>query len=130
MGEQIEKTKMRKNDASLHRMKEMVYEAQESISNLPSDKMVEQLGFLLKESWGLKKKLSTKVSNSFIDEAYDAAIRAGAYGGKLCGAGSGGFLAFLVPPERQAAVRAAMKDLQEVDFRFENEGSTIIYMKD
>ena len=130
VSEQIEKTKKRQNDSSLNRMKEMVYEAQEYISNLRSEKMVQQLGTLLKESWGLKKRLSTKVSNSYIDEAYEAAIRAGAYGGKLCGAGSGGFLAFLVPPERQAAVREAMKDLQEVDFRFENEGSTIIYMKD
>lgn len=129
VSEQLEKTKQRVNDGYLHRMKEMVYEAQEMMMTLPSDKMVEKIGRLLRESWELKKQLSTQISNSAIDEAYDAAIRAGAYGGKLCGAGSGGFLAFFVPEEKRRSVRKALSGLQEVDFHFEDQGSTIIYMK-
>lgn len=128
--EQIEKTEKRMNDSYLEQMLEKVYEAEEIIVTLPAEQMVKKFGSLLHESWKLKKQLSDKISNPMIDEAYAAALRAGAYGGKLCGAGSGGFLAFIVPPEKQESVRDALKELQEVDFRFENEGSTIIYMKD
>jgi D-glycero-alpha-D-manno-heptose-7-phosphate kinase len=128
--EQIDKTKARANDPYLHRMREMVYEAEELISTLPADQMVPAIGNLLCESWRLKKQLSSKISNSLIDQAHDAALAAGAYGGKLCGAGSGGFLALLAPPEKQEHIRTALKGMLEVRFRFESEGSTIIYMKD
>lgn len=128
--EQIEKTKKRENDPMLHRMREMVYEAEGLIANLPVDDMVRQAGQLLHEGWRLKRQLSSKISSSIIDDAYMAAMNAGTYGGKLCGAGSGGFLALLVPPGSQQRVREALKGLLEVTFRFENEGSTIIYMKE
>lgn len=128
--EQIEKTKERTHDGFLRRMKEMVYEAQEIIANCSTGDLAKEIGCLLNEGWSLKKRLSSKISTAFIDGAYAAAMKAGAYGGKLCGAGSGGFLAFLAPKERQRAVREALHGLKEVDFRFEDHGSSIIYMKD
>lgn len=126
--EQMIKTESRSNDGYLHRMKEMVFEAEEIMSG--DGEIMKKLGGLMHEGWELKKKLSTKISNPTIDTAYTTAISAGAYGGKLCGAGSGGFLALIVPPESQDIVRKALPDLLEVDFKFEDEGSTIIYMKD
>jgi D-glycero-alpha-D-manno-heptose-7-phosphate kinase len=126
--EQIIKTESRSNDDYLHRMKEMVFEAEEIMSE--DGEIMKKLGHLMHEGWELKKKLSTKISNPAIDTAYTTAISAGAYGGKLCGAGSGGFLALIVPPSSQDTVRKALSNLLEVDFKFEDEGSTIIYMKD
>ncbi len=127
--EQITNTRLRAKDSDLHRMRQMVYEAEKIIAGEPPAAMVEALGELLDENWRHKKELSSRVSNAAIDEAYDRAIGAGAYGGKLAGAGSGGFLFFLVPPERQAAVRQALQ-LLEVKLKFVDEGSTIIYRLD
>lgn len=128
--EQIEKTKQKANDPMLFQMRSMVFEAEEIISNYEGEEMVAAFGALLHKSWELKKQLSGQITNGLIDQAYEAAKRAGAYGGKLCGAGSGGFLVFFVPESCHSKVRHALAPLQEVDFRFENEGSTIIYMKD
>lgn len=128
--EQIEKTQNQSNDAYLKQMSEMVYEAEEILSNKPKDEMITEFSALLNESWAMKKMLSSKVSNSFIDEAYLAARKAGAYGGKLCGAGSGGFLALLVPPEKQNSIRESLRDLLEIKVNFENSGTSIIYMRE
>ncbi|NGX28906.1 MAG: D-glycero-alpha-D-manno-heptose 7-phosphate kinase [Candidatus Anoxychlamydiales bacterium] len=128
--EQIDKTKTRSNDQYLLEMKEMVCTAEQIISNSQDQVMIKDLGSLLDESWQLKKKLSSKISNSKIDESYKIAKDAGAYGGKLCGAGSGGFLALLAPENKKTEIREKLKKLLEVDFKFENQGSTIIYMKD
>ena len=86
-----------------------------------------KIGNLLNKSWQQKKLLSIKVSLPFIDEAYETAIKNGAYGGKLLGAGGGGFLLFIVPPSRKKKVREALKNLLEIIFNFENEGSKIIF---
>ena len=128
--EQIVKTNQKDNDQLLRHMKSMVYKAEDLVGTVSEKEIGYEFGKLLDESWQFKKQLSSKISNSVIDQAYDAAKKAGAYGGKLCGAGSGGFLALLVPPEKATAVREALKDLLEVKFRFENEGSTIVYMKE
>lgn len=128
--EQIEKTKNLSNDSYLSRMYQMVFEAEEIFSEASEKEFMLLIGSLLNESWALKKCLSSKISNPWIDELYQKALICGAYGGKLCGAGSGGFLALLVPPEKQDVVREALKDLLEVNFGFENEGTTIIYMKE
>ena len=82
-------------------------------------------GKLLHEGWARKRKLATNVSNSTIDEAYDAALGAGALGGKLLGAGGGGFLLIFAPPERQAKIRQALSTFIHVPFRFETGGSSI-----
>lgn len=126
--EQIENTKNKSNDRYLERMYQMVFEAEQIISDKKPEDIVGALGALLHESWNLKKRLSNQITNKFIDELYDKAIRAGAYGGKLGGAGGGGFLFLLVPKSREQAVREALKDLLEVNFKFEKEGSKIIYL--
>lgn len=128
--EQIEKTARLHNDAFLGRMYEMVFEAEEIFSTAPDDEAVPLLGKLLHESWALKKRLSSQISNPTIDKYYETALSYGAYGGKLCGAGSGGFLALLTPLHTQPSIRKALSSLMEVYFCFEDEGSTIIYMKE
>ena len=69
---------------------------------------------MLNKSWCLKKRLSSRVSTQFIDEVYATALGAGAVGGKVLGAGGGGFILFFVSPEQQAAVRDALKELIQV----------------
>ena len=125
--EQVENTKACSNDEYLKRMHQMVFEAEKIMASEKSGPMVERLGELLDESWGLKKRLSSRITNSFIDEVYAKAVKAGAYGGKLAGAGGGGFLFFLVPSGKKEEIRKAMGDLLEVRFNFEEEGSKIIY---
>jgi len=128
--EQMVRTQDLSNDEYLQQMVAMVFQVEEIISHEPEQKMIQKIGQLLHESWTLKKRLSSKISNPVIDQAYQKAIEAGALGGKLCGAGSGGFLALLAPPDRHLAIIAALHPLMAVPVRFENGGSTIIYMKD
>lgn len=128
--EQIENTQKNHNTAYLKEMLNMVHEGEEILTEAPIEEMAKAFGALLHKGWELKKKLSNKVSTGLIDNAYEAAMKAGAFGGKLCGAGGGGFLLFIVPSHAQANVREALKGLLEVKFRFENEGSNIIYIKD
>ncbi len=86
------------------------------------------LGPMLHQAWRLKRGLASGVSNEAIDLAYDVALAAGADGGKLLGAGGGGFLMFLAPPERHDAVRAALGGLRETPFAFASHGSRIIFV--
>lgn len=86
-------------------------------------------GRLLHEGWLLKRRFSETVSNPLVDEAYEQARRAGAEGGKLLGAGGGGFLLVFVEPERQPAVRAALADLKEVRIGFESQGSRLVFFQ-
>ena len=126
--EQIENTQTCTLDDYLVRMYQMVFDAEQIISRENASDMVKSLGELLHEGWTLKKRLSTKITTGFIDDIYAKARQAGAYGGKLAGAGGGGFLFMLVDRDKQQAVRDALRDLLEVRFRFENEGSKIIYL--
>lgn len=100
--------------------------AEEGIENIIQEDFT-SVGQLLDETWQIKKSLSNKVSNDAIDEIYNRAKKAGALGGKLIGAGGGGFMLLFVNPWEQKHVRATMKDFVEVPFEFENEGSKIIY---
>lgn len=93
---------------------------------LRSDGDLSAFGQLLDEAWQLKRRLSERVSTARIDAIYDAAIRAGAIGGKLLGAGGGGFLLLYVTPEHRLPVRQALQHLIEVPFRFESCGSRIV----
>jgi D-glycero-alpha-D-manno-heptose-7-phosphate kinase len=86
-------------------------------------------GRLLDETWKIKRTLSRKISNTHIDDVYTAGINAGATGGKLLGAGGGGFVLFLCPPEKQGNVKAALKDLLYVPIKLEFNGTHIIYYK-
>ena len=119
--EQIQNTSSK--TAELCTMKEMVDQAVNILNN--SSDGIESFGHLLNESWKLKRSLSSQISTSAIDNMYDCALKAGALGGKLCGAGGGGFMLLFVPPRKQRMVRKALKDLLYVPFHFENLGSQI-----
>ena len=88
---------------------------------------LDAIGSLLHESWLLKKSLASGVSNSEIDDMYAAARKAGALGGKVAGAGGGGFLILYCPHERQEDVRKELSGLQELPFLLENDGSKVIF---
>lgn len=122
-GEQIKKTPGKINE--LTRMREMVEEAIDILNGGDSD--ITDFGKLLHESWMIKRSLTEKISNHQIDEIYEEALNAGALGGKLLGAGGGGFIMFFVEPEFQPEVKDRLKNLLYVPFKFENLGSQIIY---
>src|SRR5437868_10633108 len=105
-------------------MKELV---DESIDVLASGMNIGAFGDLLHEAWQAKRSLSASVSNSEVDELYEQARAAGALGGKLTGAGGGGFLLLFVPPARQTAVLEALNGQLHVPFAFESGGSQIIF---
>jgi D-glycero-alpha-D-manno-heptose-7-phosphate kinase len=120
--EQIKKTPRRKEE--LRMMYEMVDRAKDVLSN---GNDILEFGRMLDETWKIKRSLTDKISNPKIDEIYETAMKAGAVGGKLLGAGGGGFMFFFVPPEKQQNVREKLKDLLEVNIKFDNNGSQIIY---
>jgi D-glycero-alpha-D-manno-heptose-7-phosphate kinase len=120
--EQINNTPHKKKD--LAAIQETVEEA---VKILSQDRDIKEFGKLLHESWKIKKSLTKKITNLTIDNIYDKALRSGAVGGKLLGAGGGGFILLFVPPERQADVKEALRELLEVKFCFENAGSQIVY---
>lgn len=108
----------------LSRMHKMVDEGVEILS---SNKCICNFGELLHEAWQAKRGLSEKVTNSVVDDLYARAREAGAIGGKILGAGGGGFLLFFAPPSTQSQVREALSELLHVPFRFESNGSQIIF---
>ena len=121
--EQIEQTSSIIKEIS--RLKSMVDDAM-TILNCSTEPL-NSFGELLHESWLLKKSLTTKISTPEVDNIYETARHAGAIGGKLCGAGGGGFMLLFVPPEKQPRVREVLKDLVNVPFDFEDLGSQIVY---
>lgn len=91
---------------------------------------LDEFGYLLDHTWQLKKQTGSAVSTGDIDALYDRGIKAGALGGKLLGAGGGGFLVFYVQPEYKAQLKKAMSDLLYIPFRFENSGTRVIYYEE
>lgn len=115
---------LNKNIKNLKELNDMVTEAKKI---LESDTNMNEFGKLLNFAWSLKKGLNDSVSNDYIDEVYKKGITNGAIGGKLLGAGGGGFLLFYVEKDKQENIKKALQDLIEVPFKFENSGTTIIY---
>ncbi|MFH1314586.1 MAG: kinase [Candidatus Eisenbacteria bacterium] len=99
----------------------------QGIAILNSTQDINHFGELLHETWQAKRSLGKKISNSCVDEIYDQAISAGAKGGKLTGAGGGGFALLFVPPSRRDSVKARLNKLIHVPFKFECAGSQIIF---
>lgn len=95
---------------------------------LESNGQVQEIGGLLHESWMKKKELASGISNPQIDTWYEKAMQAGAWGGKVLGAGGGGFLMFMCPSDKHAAVKAALSDIRFVETKFERLGSRIIFV--
>jgi len=109
--------------SELNEIKAMAYEAR---AELKAGR-IESLGRLLDAGWQLKKRLASNVSNAEIDDMYRLALKAGALGGKITGAGGGGFLLLFCPPDRRAAIRAALRGKQELPFALEPNGSKVIF---
>lgn len=121
---QTQISSMQSKEIELNRMYEMV---QEGISIIQSPGgNIENFGKLLDEAWKLKRSLSDKISTTFIDNLYETAIKAGAIGGKILGAGGGGFLLLFASPEKHGQITAQLSKLIHVPFRFENSGSRVV----
>ncbi len=108
----------------LNRMQQMVPQAIDLLSDPQKD--ILEFGYLMNEAWRYKKSLSTEVSNPKIDEIYDSALKAGAIGGKLLGAGGGGFFLFFAQPKRHSEIKEKLAKLTYVPFKFEFAGSDIV----
>lgn len=111
---------------NLIKMTELAYELREAVvaGNL------DDFGRILNENWLLKRQLASQISNDRIGKYYDLAMASGALGGKLLGAGGGGFLLFYCPKEKQKRLRSALSDLWELPFAMESSGTKIIYVGD
>lgn len=116
-----------------HYLKEIQKIADEALLVLnnarTSQELIHEFGELLDKTWQAKRALSPHVSNDKVDSIYQIAMRAGALGGKLCGAGGGGFLLFIVPEEKRAQVANALAAYKKLSIAFEDSGSRVIYSK-
>jgi D-glycero-alpha-D-manno-heptose-7-phosphate kinase len=108
----------------LFKMHEMVDEGIDILQD--ANRPIQEFGRLLDAGWQYKRSLSDKVSSPEIDQIYETAIKAGATGGKILGAGGGGFLLLFAHPERQKGIREALNKLIHVPFKFENSGSRVV----
>jgi D-glycero-alpha-D-manno-heptose-7-phosphate kinase len=120
--EQIKVTPQKKRE--LEAMHQMVDEAEAILSS--PNRSFDEFGHLLNESWQIKRTLTQNITNCSLDEIYEAGRSAGALGGKLLGAGGGGFMLFLVPPERRKELRARLRNFLCVPFSFSNRGSHVV----
>lgn len=93
----------------------------------PNHADLDAFGIMLHSAWELKKRAFGNITTPEIDEKYQKALAAGALGGKICGAGQGGFMLFYCPPEHQDSVREVLRPWKEMRFKFEKEGSAIVY---
>ena len=123
--EQKEKTKQPDKMVNLKEMRDMAVSLKDQLND---NAAADIFGDMLHHGWQLKKELASGISNDKIDECYERALSAGALGGKVLGAGGGGFLLLYCPKPKQSAVRKALSDLSVLEFSFEPEGSKIIYV--
>ena len=125
---EIQKANKLDDESKTKQLKQMLTLVDEAESILTDQsKDLDDFGKFLDVTWKLKRQTGKSVSTSNIDNLYDKGISAGALGGKLLGAGGGGFLVFYVTPEKQAAVKEAMEDLLYIPFKFEDSGTQVIY---
>ena len=120
---QIEITSSKTKELDI--MVELCKEAEELL--VSSENGFLEWGKLLHEQWKVKKSMTNLITNSKIDEMYDIGIRSGALGGKLLGAGGGGFMLFFVPPEKQEQIKVNLNTILHVPFNFDFSGSQIVY---
>lgn len=107
----------------LKEMTKLAYQGREAITRETFD----ELGEMLHKGWQLKRQLASKISNSDLDEMYQAALNSGAVGGKITGAGGGGFLLLYAPAQRRDDIRSALWGLEEIPLRFEADGTKVIF---
>ncbi len=126
LAEQMQRTTSRAVDDELSHLLTLVDQAVAVLEGDDPERLLVEFGAMLNDGWQTKKRLSSKVSSPQIDALYDAARAAGASGGKLCGAGSGGFLLMLVPPDRQAGFLERMRGAAVIPVVMDTIGSTIL----
>lgn len=125
--DQIDNTRV--NYSALSSMNSQVTEALKILANPAVN--LDEFGKLMDDAWNFKRSLSTKISSSYIDELYSAAKSRGAFGGKLLGAGGGGFMLLYAKPEDHVRIKKELRNLVYIPFRFETSGSTInVYQPD
>ncbi|ABZ83428.1 ghmp kinase, putative [Heliomicrobium modesticaldum Ice1] len=124
--EEVVKKQIKRMDLNEERLKRMLMMVDDGYKILTGNKAIEEFGNLLHQSWCEKRSLESTITNSEIDNMYNAGMEAGAIGGKLLGAGGGGFILFFVPPERKQAVRERLKNYYELKFNINAPGSQII----
>lgn len=125
---EVQKDTMSNQNEKLAQLKEMlslVDDAQSILENKHSD--LNEFGRLLDHTWRLKRKTGNKISNNSIDLLYERGLKAGALGGKLLGAGGGGFLLFYVEPDKKKEVLKELNELMHVPFEFEEEGTSVVH---
>jgi D-glycero-alpha-D-manno-heptose-7-phosphate kinase len=123
--EQMKNVAAKTIDTQLDHFVQLCHAGVSVLESRHPDEMLRDLGLLLSEGWETKRSLSTAISNSIIDEIYATGMRAGAYGGKLCGAGAGGFFFFLAAPSVQARLREAFGAKNFVKIKSADEGATV-----
>lgn len=124
----VQKSNRLERKDKIYQLKEMynlVNVAEQILTDKAAD--LDDFGRLLDHTWRLKRQIGAAVSTEGIDTLYEKGIQAGALGGKLLGAGGGGFLVFYVQPEKQEAVKRAMRELMHIPFEFENGGTRVIH---
>ncbi|TNE29432.1 MAG: GHMP kinase [Bacteroidetes bacterium] len=126
LAEQKENTSQEDKHKALVQMVSLVYDLRDALTSNNWDGM----GEILHENWMLKQSLASGITNPMITELYDAARAAGATGGKLLGAGGGGFMLFYCTPDKQDKVRSALQNVRPFHFKFEREGSKLIHYGD
>jgi D-glycero-alpha-D-manno-heptose-7-phosphate kinase len=126
LAEQKKNTAQDDTFKALQSMVSLVYDTVNAVNN----SNLNDFGKVLHENWMLKKQLASGITNPLIDEAYETAMKNGALGGKLLGAGGGGFLLFYCPLNLQQKLIAALKPLRQFDFKFDQDGSKLIHFSD
>ena len=111
------------NAATLRQMKQLALDAKKHL--IAGE--IDVIGYLLNETWQLKKKLASRISNPDLEDLYQKAIQVGALGGKVTGAGGGGFFLFYCPPEKRQSVQTALHQFRELPFRLEQDGTKVIF---
>ena len=125
--EELANRQVKRVGLNLERLAKMRAMVDDGYSVLAGSGSLTKFGELLHQSWQEKRALDAAISNDAINESYDAGIAAGAIGGKLLGAGGGGFILFFAPPEKHEAIRAALPDLVEVPFELDAPGSHVLH---
>jgi D-glycero-alpha-D-manno-heptose-7-phosphate kinase len=115
-------------DAEKEKIQKAICDLTEELHKELTNDNIDAMGPLMNAGWEYKRRMAHGITNSTIDEAYENAMKAGALGGKLLGAGGGGFLIFYVPEHRHNAVKNALPSLRYMEFGFSRNGSTIIHV--
>ena len=123
----VAELQIKKTPSRYKELKKIQDITEEAFKVITSDNSLEDIGFLLNEHWKLKSSLTDKISNEFIDKIYETALSNGALGGKLLGAGGGGFMLFYAKKEKHEKIKNSLKEFIFVPINFEFSGSKVVY---